>query len=92
MLSDLSFFKTLLKQKEGGGGILAVKPHQRFHPESLVLFHHVTGSFEAVFRKKGSLQYETDFVPVKLIRNGNVTYETNKNGKSHIRCVNICKF
>jgi len=83
MLSDLSFCETLLKQKERGeGGILAVKPHQRFHPESLVLFHRVTGSFEAVFRKKGSLQYETDFATVKLIRKGIVTYETNKNGKS----------
>jgi len=81
MLSDLSFCETLLKQKEGGG-ILAVKPHQRFHSESLVLFHHVTGSFEAVFRKKGFLQYETDFATVKLIRKGIVTYETNKNGKS----------
>ena len=64
-----------------GGGILAVKPHQRFHSESLVLFHHVAGSFKAVFRKKGSLQYETDFATVKLIRKGIVTYETNKNGK-----------
>jgi len=82
MLSDLSFCETLLKQKEGRGGILAVKPHQRFHSESLVLFHHVTGSFEAVFRKKVSLQYETDFATVKIIRKGIVIYETNKNGKS----------
>lgn len=89
MLSDLSFCETLLKQKEGE--ILAVKPHQPSHSESLVLFHHVTGSFEAVFRKKGSLQYETDFATVKLIRKEIVTYETNKMEKacSHIRCVNV---